>query len=162
MSPRQLELNRRWSYYCCAQYDARRTDWDGTRRVDSIERETIATAGFIPPGFYDVGGQMNELPLKFRRPTAPYHLVRAIVDRFTGLLFSERRHPQLRVDGDPVTEDFVHGLSEVARIWPSMIQHKEMSGVRDRVDDVSQKVATMQGRDDVTPPPWRWPDGGKP
>ncbi len=121
MSPRQLELNRRWSYYCCAQYDARVTDWDGTPRVDPVEREAIASAAFLPPGFYDAGGQLNDMPLQFRRPTAPYNLGRVIVDRFTGLLFSERRHPKLAAIGDPDTEDYVNALAEECRLWMTMV-----------------------------------------
>ena len=128
MSPRQMEMNRRWSYYCCAQYDSRAADWDGTRHSNPVERESIAQAGFIPPGFYDAGGQMSELPLKFRRPSAPYHLCKVVVDRFTGLLFSERRHPKLDVQGDPLTEDFVNALVEVARLWPAMIQARKYGG----------------------------------
>lgn len=129
MSPRQMTLNRLWSYYCCSQYEARSVDWDGTRRPnDPVEKEAIATAGFIPPGFYDAGGQMNELPLKYRRPSTPYHLAKVIVDRFTGLLFSERRHPAFRVEGDPLTEDWVHALVESSRLWPSMYQARTYGG----------------------------------
>jgi hypothetical protein len=126
MTPRQQVLNRYWAAYRCQSYDARRVDWNGQQTTDPVEHEAIASAGFIPPGFYDAGGQM--LPLKYRRPTAPYNLVKVVVDRFTGLLFSERRHPQLRVEGDSVTEDFVQGLAEASRLWPSMIQARAFGG----------------------------------
>ena len=125
MSPRQQHLNRLWAYFTCSQYDARKVDWDGTERVDPIDHEAIATAGFLPPGFYDAG---QTFPLKFRKPTAPYHLVRVIVNRFTGLLFSERRHPTLRCEGDPDTEDYVNALAEAARLWPAMIQARAYGG----------------------------------
>jgi len=128
MSPRQQSLNRRWSYYCCSQYDTRQVDWDGTPCVDEFAREAIASAGYIPPGFYDAGGQTSKLPLKFRRPSAPYHLARAIVHRFTGLLFSERQHPQVRMEGDPTTEDFARALAEVSRLWPAMILARNYGG----------------------------------
>lgn len=126
MSPRQQQLNQLWAHYRCQQYDARRVDWDGRETTTPVEHEAIASAGFIPPGFYDAGGQM--LPLKFRRPTAPYNLIKVIVDRFTGLLFSARRHPQIRVDGDSMTEDFAQAMVETARLWPAMIQARTFGG----------------------------------
>jgi len=125
LSPRQQELNHLYSYYRCVQYDARRCDWDGKERVDPIEHEAIATAGYIPGGFYDAG---QSLPLKFRRPTAPYHLPKVIVDRFTGLLFSEKRHPTIRAQDDEKTEDFVNALAEEARLWPMMIRARTLGG----------------------------------
>lgn len=125
MSPRQQALNRMWAVYRGQQYDARRVDWDGTERVQHLDAEAIATAGFIPPGYYDAGATF---PLKFRRPTATYHLRRVIVDRFTGLLFSDRKHPFVRIEGDPATEDYVRTLAEVSRLWPSMIQARTYGG----------------------------------
>lgn len=126
MSPRQQELNRLWSWFRCVQYDARKLDWDGRERLDPIDHEAVASQGFLPPGFYDAGGQM--FPLKFRRPTAPYHLVKVVVERFTGLLFSERCHPVIRVEGDDDTEDFVHALAESARLWQKMIMARTFGG----------------------------------
>lgn len=126
LSPRQMELNELWGWYRCQHYDARRVDWDGRERTVGVDHEAIATAGFIPPGFYDAGG--NNLPLKYRRPSAPYALPKVIVDRFTGLLFSERRHPQLRCQGDPDTEDFVEAMAEVGRLWPLMILARAYGG----------------------------------
>ncbi len=125
MSPRQMMLNHLWSWYRCENYAARRIDWNGREVTDPIEHEAIAHAGFIPPGFYDAG---EGYPLKFRKPTAPYRLVRVIVDRFTGLLFSERHHPQVQVDGDPDTEDYVGALIEAGRLWPEMIQARNYGG----------------------------------
>lgn len=128
LSPRQLELNRRWSYYCCAQYENRKTEWDGSAHLDLLAKEAIVTAGFIPPGFYAADGAMTELPLRFRRPTIPYHLGKVIVNRFTGLLFSEHQHPMFTCPGDPETEDFANALAEAARLWPSMIQSRNFGG----------------------------------
>lgn len=125
MSPRQQVLNRMWASYRGQQYDARRVDWDGTERSEGIDFEAIATAGFIPPGYYDAGATF---PIKFRRPSTPYHLRKVIVDRFTGLLFTERRHPQIRVVDDPRTEDYVRTLVDVARLWPAMILARTYGG----------------------------------
>lgn len=126
LSPRQQELNRLWSWYRCQSYEARRCDWDGKERFDPIEHEAVARAGYIPPGFYSAA--VNNLPLKFRRPTTPYALVKVIVDRFTGLLFSERRHPQIRVDGDPETEGTAGAIAEASRLWSAMIQARTYGG----------------------------------
>lgn len=125
MSPRQQELNRLWSIYRGSQYSARKIDWDGTERAEGIDAEAIASAGFLPPGYYDAGATF---PVKFRRPSTPYHLRKVIVDRFTGLLFSDRKHPILRVEGDPATEDYVRTLAEVSRLWPSMIMARTYGG----------------------------------
>ena len=125
MSPRQQELNRLWSIYRGSQYSARKIDWDGTERAEGIDAEAIASAGFLPPGYYDAGATF---PVKFRRPSTPYHLRKVIVDRFTGLLFSDRKHPILRVEGDPASEDYVRTLAEVSRLWPSMIMARTYGG----------------------------------
>lgn len=126
MSPKQQELNRLYSFYAACQYDARRVDWDGKEVLDPVDHETIARAGYIPPGFYDAGGGM--LPLKFRRPYAPYHLARAITERFTGLLFSERRHPKIRIEGDADTQDYANALIEASRLWPAMMLIRSLGG----------------------------------
>lgn len=156
MSPRQMELNRRWSYYCCAQYDARMVDWDGTRREGMVETDVIAQKGFIPPGFYDAAGQMAELPLKYRRPTTPYHLCKVIVERFTGMLFSERRHPNLDVEGDEQTADWIGSVAEVTRLWPAMIKARGYGGA---MGSVAVGFQFKQGKPviEVHDPRWLFP-----
>lgn len=125
MNPRQQHLNHLWSWYRCCAYEARKIDWDGKESVSRLDAEAIATAGFIPPGFYDAGATF---PLKFRKPSAPYNLVKVIVDRFTGLLFTEHSHPSFRVAGDPDTEDFVKALADASRIWQSAILARTIGG----------------------------------
>ena len=152
MTLRQRELNHLWSYYRTAHYDSRKVGWDGKEHADPIDHEGIAQAGFIPPGFYDA----QHLPLKFRRPTAPYHLVKTIVDRFTGLLFSERRHPKIRCEADPKTEDFSRALAEASRVWQQMIQARAYGGATGTVAVGFQFVA---GRPvvEVHDPRWLFP-----
>lgn len=125
MTPRQQELNRLWAYYTTNQYDYRKVDWDGSERVDHIDATAIATAGVLPGGFYDAG---NDFPLKFRRPTSPYHLGRVVVNRFTGLLFSESQHPKIRCVGDQDLEDYVNTLADVGRLWAAMILARTFGG----------------------------------
>lgn len=125
LSPRQQALNHLWAGYRCEQYSGRKVDWNGGSALDPIETEAIATQGFIPPGFYDAGSTM---PIKFRRPTAPYPLVRVIVDRFTGLLFSEKRHPTFKVEGDPDTEAYLGALIDAGRLWALMLLARQYGG----------------------------------
>jgi hypothetical protein len=125
MTPRQQTLNRLWAWYRCAAYDARRLDWTGKEILDPVAHESIASAGFLPPGYYDAGAS---LPLKFRKPSAPYAMVRVIVNRFTELLFSERHHPQVHVDEDPDTDDALSAMVEASRLWPAMIQARQYGG----------------------------------
>lgn len=125
LSPRQQRLNRLWSYYRCENYDNRRIAWDGSQSVEPGEREFVAQAGFIPAGYYDAG---QTLPVEFRKPNTPYYLGRVITNRFTGLLFSHRRHPKVQVADDPVTEDWLVAVIEQSRLWAQMIQARTYGG----------------------------------
>ncbi len=157
LSPRQLELNELWAWYRCQNYDARRIDWDGKQRTVGLDREVIASAGYIPPGFYDAAGSASPLPLKFRRPSSPYALAKVIVDRFTGLLFSERRHPQIRCEGDDDTEDFMAALAEAGRLWPMMILARTYGGA---MGSVALGFQFVNGKPvfEVHDPRWIIPD----
>lgn len=154
MSPRQQELNHLWAWYRCQNYAARRVDWNGREVSDAIEHEAIASAGFIPPGFYDAGATF---PLKFRRPTAPYRMVKVIVDRFTGLLFSERHNPRIICEGDTDTEDYVTALAEASRLWPAMILARTYGGA---MGTVAVGFQFIDGRPsvEVHDPRWTTPD----
>mgnify|MGYP003660623807 CR=1 FL=1 len=44
LNPRQQDLDMLWRYYCCANYDARKADWDGRAHLSKIEHEMVATA----------------------------------------------------------------------------------------------------------------------
>lgn len=114
LSPRQIELNRRYAWYCTQQYEARHVEWDGTKRLSAKEREQFAHTASTPAGWADFG---RSIPLRFRRPVVGYHLVRIIVNRFTSLLFSENRHPMITVAGDKATDDYVKALIETSRFW---------------------------------------------
>lgn len=154
LSPRQQELNRLWSYYKCRSYDARQWEFDGSKHVEHLEHESIASAGFIPPGFIDVGGSM--LPLRFRRPSSPYALIRVIVNRFTGLLFSEKRHPKISIPGDTDSEEYVAQLAEVGRLWPTMMQARAHGGATGTVP-VGFSFVEGRLRFEVHDPIWTTP-----
>lgn len=129
MSPRQLELNRRWAWYCCEQYESRAIDWDGSERLDRVSHDAVSRGGNLPGGFY----MAEELPLKFRHPPAPYHLPRVIVNRFTGLMFSEAQHPYLTVPGDPATEKYLAAIAQATRLWATMMSARTFGGAQGTV-----------------------------
>lgn len=125
LDDRQFYLNHLWSFYTCQCYANRRVDWDGKENLEHLEHEVVATSGAIPPGFFDSG---QTFPLKFRKPTTPYYLVRVIVNRFTGLLFSKKRSPKLLVRDDPRTEDWVGAFAAATRLWSRMIMARTYGG----------------------------------
>lgn len=127
MTPRQLLLNQLYAWFECSQYANRKMDWSGTERLDALEFESVAAHGYIPDGF-QVITQNEELPLKFRKPTAPYHLPRVVIERFTAMLFSERRHPMFDSETEPETADWTNAAAQVGRLWPTMIKARNYGG----------------------------------
>src|ERR1700744_4144492 len=125
-SPRQQRLDKYLSYYDCEQYAARTVAWDGSKHVGQFERDTIAMAGYVPPGFYVA--QTETIPIAFRRPTTPYHLCRVVVDRFTSLVFSHKRHPRIAIEGDPKTDALVQAVVDEGHLWPIMTQVRTFGG----------------------------------
>lgn len=125
LSPRQIELNRLWSYYRCENYDSRTLDWDGSQRLSKVEHEFVATSQYVPPGYYDAG---QTTPLKFRKPDAPYYLGKMIPDRFTSMLFGEGRYPLCRVVGDKQTEDWLGAVVAQANLWAQCIELRNFGG----------------------------------
>lgn len=130
MSPRQMELNRRWAWYTATNYDTCKVGWDGREDPGPLEREQIVSSAMLPAGFLDAGGSF---PLRFRKPTAPYRLPRVITNRFTGLLFSERHHPEVIVEGDEDTQSFLAAMLDLARLWPRMIVARTLGGAQGTV-----------------------------
>jgi len=154
LTARQRKLNYLMSWYAASQYDNRKVEFDGRERLDPLEREAVVTASFIPPGFYDVGQQY---PLKFRRPLAPYHLCRVIVDRFTELLFAENRIPRVRVLGDPLTEDYVQAIMEATDFWGRFMQARKLGGAMGSVA-IGFQFVKGHPQVEVHDPRWCFPD----
>jgi hypothetical protein len=154
LTPRQQELNALWARYRCVHYDARKIDWDGRERLDALSHEVVATQGSVPPGFQD---SAPALPLKFRRPTAPYNLEKVIVDRFTSLLFSEKRHPKFVVPGDDLTEDYLNTLMEVGRLWQRCIQLRTFGGA-EGTGIIGFQFLDGRPLIEVIDPRWAFPD----
>jgi len=154
MSQRQLELNHMWGFYRCSQYSNRMIDWNGNQVLGPVETGAVVMGGFVPPGFYDAG---STLPLKFRKPSAPYYLGKVIVDRFTGLLFSKKRHPRFVCQEDPATEDWLNAVADMTRLWTEMIQARTFGGAMGAVA-ISFKFVNGRPEIEVHDPRWCFPD----
>ena len=153
MSPRQMELNHLWAVYRSEQYSTCSAEWDGSQKISRIDREAINSGAYIPPGFYDLGAM---LPLRFRKPTAPYPLARVIVDRFTSLLFSEKRHPRVKIEDDDATDDYVQALLDASRFWPTWMQARGLGGA---MGSVAVGFSILAGKPhlEVFDPRWATP-----
>lgn len=108
---RYRRLDRNEAHYECTQYAHQKMDWWGMN-ADSFE--TISPDVVLPTGFVQ---PMAELTTRQKRPTAPYNLCKAIVQRFTGLLFSDARHPEVIVDDDQDTKKFLDAVIEQTQFW---------------------------------------------
>jgi Phage portal protein, SPP1 Gp6-like len=117
LTERQVELSKYWSYYTTCQHDAKTVAWDGRKVMTDLETSAIARSGVLPSGFYDPTGATDELPLMMRKPTASYHCVRVVVNKFTGLLFSDDKHPTIRVANDPKLQTWLEAIVSASRLW---------------------------------------------
>lgn len=128
LSPRQIELNRYWAFYFTEQYDARTVTWDGRKAISDVERESIARTQVLPPGFWDPSGLLDDMPLSMRKPTAPYHLVRVVVNRFTGLLFGAKKHPSIEVKHTPEVQSWIEAIVKSSRLWIRFAYARTLGG----------------------------------
>lgn len=155
---RQKVLTAQWAFFRGQQYEKRQFEWDGSHAAAMEMGVTIAPPVGIPPGFVDVSGQTGPatVELRQRRPSAPYHIVRSIVERFTGLLFSQRRHPIVRVPGDPDTEDYLNALAEEGRLWSKMVTARNYGGAMGSTA-ISFKLSDGTPVFEVFDPRWCYP-----
>ena len=158
MTERQQELNFLWGVYRCQQYSSRKLDWNGREHLDRMSTDVVAHAGYLPPGFVNGANASNQtFPLKFRRPTAPYSLIKTIVDRFSGLLFSENQHPEIVVEGDPMTEDWLRAVAKVSRLWQQLFLARTYGGA---MGSVAIGFQFVNGKPviEVHDPRWLFPE----
>lgn len=154
LTPRQQELDRRWAYYRCSQYDSCKVSWDGSLVVGQVEKAGISMQGFVPPGFYVANH--DTLPIQFRKPTSQYPMVKVIVDRFTSLLFGQKRHPKVNVRGDADTEDYVNAVIDEGRLWAQMALARGFGGATGTAV-VGFKVINGHPQFEVFDPRWCTP-----
>lgn len=113
-------LDRKQSYYSCTQHDWKSFDFDG-RPIQTgnplLGQPNLTSA---PSDWY--------VPLRARRPTAPYRLARIIVEAFTNLVFGYQRWPTIRCAADPDTEDFARALVKESGLRTLMIRARTIGG----------------------------------
>jgi hypothetical protein len=113
---RFVEIERRSSYYECTQHDRKFWDFDG-RPINPRTMQPL------------LGAEKSWwVPLKMRRPHTPVRLGKVIVDSFTNLLFGENRFPDVGVEGDELTEDWLQTAIRVGKLPQKMIQARAYGG----------------------------------
>jgi hypothetical protein len=119
---RWSELDRRLSYFECTQHNWKRYDWDGRILMPNGSNFNVTQPllGQQQAPFY--------VPLRQRRPSAPYRLPRVIVKAFTTMLFGEGRFPRFSVKGDSDTEDYAHALVKALKLPTKMIRARNLGG----------------------------------
>lgn len=121
-SPRYKELDRRQSYFEATQHDGKQYDFDG--RVMQISGPgAMVTQPFLTQ---DVAPYL--IPLRMRRPSAPYRLPKVIVNAYTNLIFGNQRFPNFRVQGDEDTQDYAAALSKASNLETKMIRARNLGG----------------------------------
>jgi hypothetical protein len=149
MTPRQLQLNLWWAMYEGEQYADRKFDWDGREVASIIDTASIAASGTGDATL----ARRADLPIQFRKPTAPYHLAHVIVDRFTAMLYGEHTKPSFRVRGNPEAERFVQALMRAARTNVRFDYARTLAGAMGSVA-LSFKFVNGLPRIEVHDPRW--------
>lgn len=119
-SERYRVLDRRASYYNCTHHDFKTYDFDGRPIPTGNPMLGQPLLASQPSDVY--------VPLKMRRPSAPYRLARVIVDSFTNLIFGHQRWPTIRAPGDPATEEFVRALVDAMNLRTLMVRVRALGG----------------------------------
>ena len=115
-------LKRKYAHFRGQQYDHLKVDWFG-RNADTSE--TISPKILVPSGFES---PLSNEPVHKKRPVAPVGLCGTIVNRFTNLLFGEKRIPRIGVVGDPDTEAFILAAIKQSRFWVKMNEARMQGG----------------------------------
>lgn len=121
-SERYQDLDRRQQYYDCTQHNQKRFDFDG--RILMVGTTELA---YTQPMLSSEKASWN-VPLRSRRPSAPYRLARAIVNAFTNFVFGEGRFPSIRVPGDDDSQDFMQTCSKLGHLGLKMVVARNMGG----------------------------------
>ena len=140
-SERASTLDYRLSYYLCTQHDGKRYDFDGRMLAGWNNPRT--------PSQPLITGERVAwyVPLRERRPSAPYRLAKMIVSAFTRLTFGEYRFPQLQVHGDEDAQDFVNAIVKYADLPTCMIRARNLGGA---AGAVGLSWCFYEGRPSVT------------
>ncbi len=119
-SERSKELEFRQRYFTGRQHNDRPYNARGQYRGTNVEAwSTQPLMSSSPPDFY--------VPLEARRPGSPKRIGRTMVRRFTAMLFSSHRFPQLR-SHDADTQDYAQEISRVACLQQRMTEVRNIAG----------------------------------
>lgn len=122
---RFIEMDRRQAYLDSTQHDLKRYDFDG---------RVIAPGGVRSLTPYLSGEKMpGMVPLKARRPCAPYRLGKIIINAFTNLVFGENRFPEIKVEGDEEAQDWNRALALALDLPTKMVQARNFGGAQGTV-----------------------------
>lgn len=124
LSKRQRELNNLWSYFRVCEHDGKGHEWNGRPVLSGDMWDAVQREGVVPPGMENAG----DVPRDLRRPVAPLGIVRNIVSRFTGLLFSNQKQPRVLVPDDERTQDYLSALLKQGEFWAAMTQARNYGG----------------------------------
>jgi len=116
------QIDRFQAFYLCTAYNRHELDWDG---LSADQMETISPEIMVPYGYTQPA---QDVKVRAKRPTAPSNICKATVERFTGLLFGESRRPEVIVEGDPDTEDWLAAVMEQCRFWAKWREARNMGG----------------------------------
>lgn len=119
-SERYRLLDRRGSYYSCTHHDWKQYDFDARAIPTGNPLLGQPLMASEPANWY--------VPLRWRRPSAPYRLARIIVDSFTNLILGYQRWPTVRCAEDSETEAFVRALIDATRLRTVMIRARAVAG----------------------------------
>jgi len=131
LTERQLRLSRYWKWFKAMNYAHRRYSWDGLL-LDSndLEQYRYERAEYVPPGYVGVGGAGTTPRLAQRRPTAPYRIPMAVVNRFTSLLFAGRGVPHVKHAYSQDLSEFIEQLVVDTGLWSHMRAVRNFGGAQ--------------------------------
>ena len=117
-SERYQLLEYRERYYKCTQHDSKSFDFNGNiRQPGAPTSQPMISASQSP----------HYVTLNQRRPSAPYHIAKLIVNSFTSLLFGYGHFPTFS-DDDPTTQDFAEALAQETKLESVMIRGRNIGG----------------------------------
>ena len=130
-SPRQRRMAWYESFFRCSEYESCGYDFNGRSLAKGASSGSTLSSAGMPEGYVDWAEKgADSVPYQLRKPTAPSRLVRTVVSRFTGSLFSEHKRPSIRWVGDPDTEDYLEGIVQAGQLWSVMEEVRNFGGAQ--------------------------------